>query len=93
MVFIPVYMCLCFFIACFSYLFCPILIFFFGFALSFVFYYYSLDACLLSNRDRKGVDSNGRGCGEELGGVKGGETVIRTYCMKKKSTFNKRKKN
>lgn len=31
------------------------------------------------------------GLGEELGGTGGGETVIRTYCMKKKSAFNKRK--
>lgn len=30
------------------------------------------------------MDPEGRGCGEELGGVKGEETIIRIYCMEKK---------
>lgn len=34
-------------------------------------------------RDRKGVDLEGRGSGEELGGVWGRGTVTRTYGMKK----------
>ena len=43
-------------------------------------------------RDRKGVDPDGKGDGEELGGV-GRETVIRLYCMRKESIFNKKGKN
>lgn len=31
------------------------------------------------------MDLDGRGSGEELGEVDGGENVIRRYCMKKKS--------
>jgi hypothetical protein len=45
--------------------------------------------CFL-RRDRKGVHLYGRGGGEKLGGIEGGETVISTYCMKK-SIFKKRK--
>jgi len=44
-------------------------------------------------RDRKGVDPERRGGGEDLGGVKGGETVIRIYRMRKESIFNKRNKD
>lgn len=41
-------------------------------------------------RDSKGVDLDGRGCGEQLGLVEGGITIIRIYYMsKKKSVFNK----
>lgn len=43
-------------------------------------------------RARKGVDPEGRGGGEELGGEEGGKTIIRIYCMRKDSIFNKRKK-
>jgi hypothetical protein len=32
--------------------------------------------------DRKRVDKDGKGDGEELEGVEGGKTVIRIYCMK-----------
>lgn len=39
---------------------------------------------------KKGVEPEGRGSGKELGGVEEGETAIRTYCMRKKSIFNKR---
>lgn len=36
---------------------------------------------------------DGRGGGEELGEVEGGEAIIRTYYMRKKSIFNKREIN
>ena len=41
-------------------------------------------------RNRKGV--NLEGSGEKVGGVEGQETVLRIYCMRKESIFNKRKK-
>ena len=34
-------------------------------------------------RDRKGVDPDGRGGREKLGGVEEVDTVIRIYCMRK----------
>lgn len=40
---------------------------------------------------QKGSGSRKKKDGEELGGVDRGETVIRTYCMRKESCFNKRK--
>jgi hypothetical protein len=43
-------------------------------------------------RDRKGVDLEGRGGGEELGGVEGGKTIIGIYCTREESILNKRKK-
>lgn len=46
-----------------------------------LFHYYSLDVCFIA-RDRKGVNLNGRGGGENLKRVGGDETVIKTYCMK-----------
>lgn len=33
---------------------------------------------------------DGRGGEETLGGVKGGKTVTRIYCMRKESIFNKK---
>lgn len=42
-------------------------------------------------RDRKGVDLDGRGGGEELG-EEGRETIVRIYYMREKSIFNKRAK-
>lgn len=40
------------------------------------------------------MDLDGRGGGEELGEVEGGEATIRTYYLrKKKSIFNKREIN
>ena len=33
-------------------------------------------------RERKGVNLDGRGGREDLGGVRGGETVIGIYCKK-----------
>lgn len=41
-------------------------------------------------RDRKGVGLGQRGGGEGLGGVEGGETTIRIYCVIKDSIFNNR---
>jgi hypothetical protein len=38
------------------------------------------------------VDQDGRGGGEEVGGMVGRETVIRIYCVSKESIFNKKKK-
>lgn len=37
---------------------------------------YLLDAYCFLMRDREGVDLDGRGCGEALGGVERGEIVI-----------------
>jgi hypothetical protein len=54
------------------------------FALSYyILFCYVLEACSFPTRDRKGVDLDGRGHGEKLGGVERRETVIRIYCMKK----------
>lgn len=39
----------------------------------------------VSNRDRQGVELDGRGDGEELGEVEGEETIFRLYCMRKES--------
>lgn len=41
-----------------------------------------MPACFLTKTE-KVVDLNGRGGGKELGGVGGGETVVRTYYIKK----------
>jgi hypothetical protein len=38
-------------------------------------------------RDKKGVDLDGRRGGEELGGVEGGETIIRIYYVEKNPYF------
>lgn len=38
----------------------------------------------LLKRDRKRVDQDGKGVEKRLGGVEGGETKIRIYCMRKK---------
>lgn len=46
----------------------------------------SMPVCFLK-RDRKSVDQDERGDGEEWGGVPGELTVIRIYCMEKKSYF------
>jgi hypothetical protein len=41
-------------------------------------------------RDRKGVHTEWRRGGKKLGAVsEGGETIIRIYCMRKESIFNK----
>lgn len=49
---------------------------------------YFLEACSFLTRDRKGVDWDGRGGGEGLGGVEGGETIIRIYYVRNESIFN-----
>lgn len=43
-------------------------------------------------RNRFGVDSDGKGGGEELRGVEGGKTVFRLCCMRKESMINKKEK-
>jgi hypothetical protein len=62
---------------------------------SILFYFvmfccYLLEACSFLRRDRKEVDLDGRRGREELGGIEGREAVIRKYCMRKESIFNKR---
>lgn len=42
--------------------------------------------------NRKGMDPDGRGVGEELERVEGKKTIIRIYCSGGESIFNKRKK-
>lgn len=42
-------------------------------------------------RDKKGVVSDWKGDGEELGGAEGGETIIKIHCIRKEYSFNKRK--
>lgn len=44
---------------------------------------YILKAYFLLMRDRKGMDPEGGRGGEELGGLEGGDTVIRIYCIRK----------
>lgn len=44
-------------------------------------------------RDRKGVDSEGRVGGKDLGGREEEESIIRMYFMRQESTPNKRKKS
>lgn len=44
--------------------------------------------CFLT-RDRKGLCSDGKGGGEDLGVGGGGETLIRMYCVGGNSIFNK----
>lgn len=50
-----------------------------------------MPACFLTKTE-KVVDLNGRGGGKELGGVGGGETVVRTYYIKKNLFQRKEKK-
>lgn len=38
------------------------------------------------------MDPEGKRDGEELGGVEGEEVMIRVYCLRKESIFDKRKK-
>ena len=47
----------------------------------------------LEMRDRKGVNLDGRGGGEEFGGVRGGETIIRMFPERKVFFSRKGKKN
>ena len=50
-----------------------------------------MPVCFLT-RDRKGVDTDKRGDGEELGGVGGWETIIKIYWVKKDLFSIKEKK-
>jgi hypothetical protein len=52
------------------------------------------EACSFLIRDRKGVNPEGKGCGERPGGVRGGEIRREEFFshMRKESIFNKRKK-
>jgi hypothetical protein len=43
-------------------------------------------------RDTKGMDPEGREAVEILGGIEGGETLMRIYSMRKESIYNKREK-
>jgi hypothetical protein len=52
-----------------------------------------LRSWFFSKRDKKGVNVDGRGSGEELGGVEGGKTVSWVSCMRKEPMFNKNKNN
>lgn len=61
--------------------------------LSYILFYHvwllSLRSLLFSER-QEGIDPEGRGDGEELGGMERGETVPRIYCMRKESIFIKK---
>lgn len=59
---------------------CPIPIFLLFFIL---FYYYSLNVCLLSKRDRQCVDLDRRGGREELEEVEKMETTIKIKIKKR----------
>jgi hypothetical protein len=50
----------------------------------------SLRSLFISRRDKNGVALNGRGCKKELGEVEEKETVIKIYCVRKESIFNKK---
>jgi hypothetical protein len=50
----------------------------------------SLGGLLFSDEKQIGVDPEGRGGGKKTGGMGGGETM---YYIRRKSAFNKRKKN
>ena len=58
----------------------------------FIVYFVALGCCLLETYfilKRDGGEEEGK----QLGGVEGGETVVRVYCMKEESIFNlKRRK-
>lgn len=74
--------------------FCFVLIDFFV-----IFWLLSLRKLLFSDGRKKGNGPSGRGGKEKLGGVEGGDTVVRIYCIRKelfslkekKTTVNKRK--
>jgi len=51
-----------------------------------------LEACSSLVRDRRIVDLDSRGDGEELRGIEGGENSVKMYCIRKRSILNKGKK-
>lgn len=69
--------------SCF-YLFCPIPIYF----ILYCFIIISWKSAYFLVRDKNGVDPDGRGGGEILGGVEGRETTIRIY-LASKNLFSK----
>lgn len=52
------------------------------------FYYYLLEICLFSNEKQNWSGSGRERRWEELGVVKGGETIIRVYYMRKNNLFS-----
>lgn len=51
---------------------------------------YLLETLSFLMRDKRGVNLERRGSGKELGGLEGGETVLRIYCVfQKEKTTNK----
>lgn len=84
------HMCLCIYMCFWSFsfcLFCLILNCLFCFVLSY-FYYYSLDACLFSIRDGKGVDLDGRSGGRNWEDNEQGKSQSE-FIVWKKSIYNK----
>lgn len=57
-----------------------------------MFAFYLLEACFFLIKDWKGVGPVGWGQEDrkEEGGIVGEETIIRVYCVRKESTFNKK---
>lgn len=83
---------LCFFIGSFSSVF--LFLFYSGLFVLFhltLFYYCSLDICLHFNERQKGYVFRWEGRRENLGGVEGGKTVIRIFCVKIKTCFQYKK--
>lgn len=69
-----------------------VIVFVFSYFYIAIFYYYLLEACSFLVSYGKGVDQDGRGVGEELGGVEGRETISRIQYMRQEYIFNRRKK-
>lgn len=60
-----------------------------GFVSSYaIFNYYPLEDHLFSNGSQKGINSDGRKSGWELGGVEGDKTLIRIYYERGKPLFS-----
>ena len=49
---------------------------------------YTLEARSFPMRDRNGMDSDGGEGKKDLGGAEGGQTVIRTHCIRQDSIYN-----
>lgn len=70
--------------------FCLLVLSYSDLILFYILFYYTLDACLFSNKRQEGGDLDEGTGREELEGINRGKTVVRIYCMKT-SIFNKRK--